>query len=220
VSAELSLHGTEPAPELPDGSTPKLTLIVGGGPDVGSWTLAAAGQALPPPNTSGPATGTARVWILPPIPAVTIPDNVVAFNPNMNQTTAQQMAHDLVLDLMIESEARRAHDNQLAQQGAEGDALTEFTDVIATDVSGGKSVTKTYSFDSVQLTLFLPKFSTQARRLIGVSLRGSTTLVTRDASGNLLSTVTQSYNKSWGMDLPNPGSPWVIGTDFTDLKPA
>jgi hypothetical protein len=160
------------------------------------------------------------VWILPPVPTVTIPDNVVAFDPAMNPTTAQQMAHDLVLDLMIESEARRAHDDQLARQGAEGDALTEFTDVIATDVSGGKSVTKTYTFDSVQLTLFLPKFSTQARRLIGVTLLGTTTLVTRDASGNVLSTVTQSYNKSWGMDLPNPGSPWVIGTDFTDLKPA
>src|SRR5690348_14232244 len=34
VSAELSLHSTEPAPELPDGSTPKLTLIVGSGPDI------------------------------------------------------------------------------------------------------------------------------------------------------------------------------------------
>jgi hypothetical protein len=216
----LSLHGTEPAPELPDGSTPRLTLVVGGGPDIGSWTVATAGQALPQPNTSGPAPGTARVWILPPVPAVTIPGNVVAFNPSMDQATAQQMAHDLVLDLMIESEARRAHDDQLARQGAEGDALTEFTDVIATDVSGGKTVTKTYSFDSVQLTLFLPKFSTQARRLIGVTLHGTTTLVTRDATGNVLSTVTQPYNKSWGMDLPNPGSPWVIGTDFSDLKPA
>src|SRR5437763_9539313 len=35
VSAELSLHGTEPAPELPDGTVPTLTLTVGSGPDLG-----------------------------------------------------------------------------------------------------------------------------------------------------------------------------------------
>src|SRR5436190_17306475 len=55
VSAELSLHGTEPAPELPDGTVPTLTLTVGSGPDLGSWTVNAAGSALPPPST-GPSS--------------------------------------------------------------------------------------------------------------------------------------------------------------------
>jgi hypothetical protein len=176
--------------------------------------------ALPPPGGTLPVSAKARVWILPPIPAVTIPDNVYAFNPSMNQATADQWAHDVVLDLMIESEARRAHDFQLATLGAIPDALSEFTDVITSDVAAGKSVTKTYAFDRIQLQLLLPKFSTQARRLIGVTLHGTTTLVTRDASGNVLSTVTQSYNKSWGVSLPNPGSTWVITTDYTDLTPA
>src|SRR5205085_12009040 len=37
LSAEASLHGPEPAPELPDGSTPKLSLTVGtGGQDIAS----------------------------------------------------------------------------------------------------------------------------------------------------------------------------------------
>lgn len=220
VSAELSLHATEPAPELPDGSTPRLALTVGSGPDVGTWTFDTAAAALPPPGAANPISSVARVWILPSVPSVSIPDNVYSFNPSMNQATADAWAHDLVLDLMIESEARRAHDFDLAKLGAIPDALTEFTDVISTDAAGGKSVTKTYAFDRIQLTLFLPKFNTQARRLIGVSLHGTTTLVTRDASGNVLSQVTQSYNKSWGMVLLNPGTPWVIGTDFTDLTPA
>ena len=220
VSAELSLHGTEPAPELPDGSTPKLALVVGSGPDIASWTFSTGGAALPPPGDTAPVSGKARVWVLPSIPSVSIPDNVYAFNPSMNQATADQWAHDVVLDLMIESEARRAHDLQLATQGAIPDALSEFTDVINADIAAGKSVTKTYAFDRIQLQLFLPKFSTQARRLIGVSLHGTTTLVTRDASGNVLSTVTQSYSKSWGVALPNPGSNWLISTDFTDLTPA
>jgi hypothetical protein len=220
VSAELSLHGTEPAPELPDGSTAKLTLVVGNGPDLGSWTLDAAGRALPPTSSNGPATASSRIWVLPAIPAVTVPDNVYAFDPSMTQATANRWVHDVVLDLMIESEARRAHDTQLAALGASADGLNEFTDVITTDVAAGVSVTKTYSFDRVKLTLFLPKLSTQARRLIGVSLHGTTTLVTRDASGNVRSQVVQPYDKSWGVAFQDTTSTFVITTDFTDLTPA
>ena len=219
VSAELSLHGTEPAPELPDGTVPTLTLTVGSGPDLASWTVNAAGSALPPPST-GPSSASARIWVLPSIPSASIPDNVRAFDQSMDQATADRWAHDLVLDLMIESEARRAHDLGLASQGAVPDALAEFTDVINADIAASKSVEKTYSFDRVQLQLFLPKFSSQARRLIGVTLHGTTTLITRDASGKVVSQLTQSYAKSWGLTLPNPGSPWVIGNDFTDLTPA
>ena len=220
VSAELSLHGTEPAPELPDGSTPRLTLIVGNGPDVGSWTANVAGAALPPASSTTPGTASGRVWILPPIPSVTVPDNVFAFDSSMNQATADRWAHDLVLDLMLESEARRAHDMTLAQQGATGDGLAEFTDVINGDIAANRSVTKTYTFDRVQLTLFLPKLNTQARRLIGVTLHGTTALVTRDASGNVLSQVTQAYNKSWGVGFSDATSTFVIINDFTDLSPA
>ena len=220
VSAELSLHGTEPAPELPDGSTPKLTMVVGNGPDIAAWTVGAAASALPPATSTTPGSASAQIWTLPSIPSASVPDNVVAFDSSMNQAKADQWAHDLVLDLMIESEARRAHDMQLAKVAAAGDALTEFTDVINADIGAGNSVQKTYAFDRVQLTLFLPKFTTQARRLIGVSLHGTTTLATRDGSGNVVSQVTQSYNKSWGLSLVNPGSPWIIINDFTDLTPA
>jgi len=147
---------------------------------------------------------------------------VTAFDPSMNQQTADQWAHDAVLDLIIESEARRAHDMKLAADGASDDGLTEFTDVITTDIAGGKFVEKRYSFDRVQLTLFLPKFSTQARRLIGVSLHGTTTLITRDASGKVLSQQTQSYSKSWGLGGAKGGglNNLVINNDFTDLVPA
>jgi hypothetical protein len=221
ASAELSLHSPEPAPELPDGSTPRLTLTIGTGPDVGSWAVSRAGLALPPGGpAAAPSSASAQVWVLPSLPSAGIPSNVLAFDSSMTQSTADRWAHDLVLDLMIESEARRAHDLKLATLGASGDALGEFTDVINTDIAAGTSIQKSYAFDSIQLQLFLPKFSTQARRLIGVSLHGTTTLTTRDASGNVLSRVTQSYAKSWGLALLNPGSNWVIINDFTDLTVA
>jgi hypothetical protein len=141
---------------------------------------------------------------------------VAAFDPSIDQTTATAWAHDLVLDLMIESEARRIHDLKLAEAGAIGDGLKEFTDVIRQDIAAGKFVQKTYSFDRVQLTLFLPKLSTQASRLVGVTLHGTQTLVTRDASGKVLSRTTQPYSKSWGLEgTPSPNH---IINDFSDLK--
>ena len=218
VSAQFSTHSPEPAPELPDGSTPKLALTLGSGPDVATWLSGSAGAALPPPNNSGPVSASARVWVLPPIPAVSISTNVIAFDPSMNAPTAKTWAHDVVLDLVIESEARRLHDLNLAENGAEGDALTEFTDVIKQDIAAGTVIQKSYSFDRVSLNLFLPKFSTQARRLIGVTLHGTTTLVTRDASGKVVSQQTQPYAKSWGVGVTKEGTTYqVISANFTDL---
>ena len=218
VSAQFSTHSPEPAPELPDGSTPKLALTLGSGPDVATWLSGSAGAALPPPNNSGPVSASARVWVLPPIPAVSISTNVIAFDPSMNAPTAKTWAHDVVLDLVIESEARRLHDLNLAEGGAEGDALTEFTDVIKQDIAAGTVIQKSYSFDRVSLNLFLPKFSTQARRLIGVTLHGTTTLVTRDGSGKVVSQQTQPYAKSWGVGVTKEGTTYqVISANFTDL---
>jgi hypothetical protein len=130
------------------------------------------------------------------------------------------MAHDVVLDLLIESEARRAHDLQLAATGASGDALKEFTDVINQDIGSGKIIEKTYSFDKVSLSLFLPKYSTQASRLIGVTLHGTSTLLTMDASGHVLSQTSTPYSKSWGLDGSLGGDHQNILNDYTDLTPA
>jgi len=218
LTAELSLHSTIPAPELPDGSRPTLALTIGkGDADIGSWVVRAGAAALPPAPNTEPGSAASRVWLLPPVPRASIPDNVKAFDPTIDQTTADTWARLTVLDLMIESEARRAHDLKLAALGADGDGLTEFTDVIKADIRASKSVLKTYSFDRVQLTLFLPKFSTQASRLVGVTLHGTTTLVTRDASGKILSQVTQPYAKSWGI-LVNSPDPSPIINDYTDLR--
>lgn len=219
VSADLSTHGPEPAAGLADGSTPTLGLTVGAGPDIGGWVSSSAGAALPPKGGSGPASASTRLWILPPIPTVTIAPNVVAFDKSAPQN-ADKWAHDVVLDLIIESEARRAHDLQLAESGATGDALKEFVDVIKDDLTSGKIIQKTYSFDKVSLNLYLPKFSTQASRLIGVTLTGTSTFVTRDASGTVISQSSTPYSKSWGLDNAAGVTHQLIINDFTDLAPA
>jgi hypothetical protein len=219
VAADLSTHSPEPAAGLADGSTPTLGLTVGAGPDIAGWVSSAAGAALPPPRNSGPVPASAKLWILPPIPTVTVASNVVAFDQSAPKN-ATKMAQDAVLDLIIESEARRAHDLQLAETGATSDGLKEFTDVIKEDIAGGKIIQKTYSFDKVSLNLFLPKFSSQASRLVGVTLTGTSTFITRDASGNVLSQTSTPYSKSWGLDTAAGVSHQVIINDYTDLSPA
>jgi len=219
VAADLSTHTPEPAAGLADGSTPTLALTVGAGPAIGSWVSSSAGAALPPPGNSGPAPASAQLWILPTIPTVTVASNVLAFDQSATRNAAK-MAHDAVLDLIIESEARRAHDLQLAESGAIGDGLKEFVDVIKDDISSGKIIQKTYSFDKVSLKLFLPKFSSQASRLVGVSLTGTSTFITRDASGNVLSQTSTPYSKSWGIDTAANVAHQVIINDYTELAPA
>jgi len=219
VAADLSTHSPEPAAGLADGTTPTLKLTVGAGPDVAGWVSTSAGIALPPLTNSGPVSASAQLWILPAIPTVTVASNVIAFDKSAPQN-ADKWAHDVVLDLIIESEARRGHDFNLAESGATGDALKEFTDVIKDDISGGKIIQKTYSFDKVSLNLYLPKFSSQASRLVGVTLTGTSTFTTRDASGNVISQTSTPYSKSWGLDTSANVNHQVIINDYTELSPA
>ena len=158
---------------------------------------------------------------MPSYPTVNVASNVASFDSSITQSTADTMAHDAVLDLIIESEARRTHDLKLAELGATGDGLKEFVDVVNTDIGAGNFVQKTYSFDSISIQLFLPKFATQAARLVGIELRGTATYTTRDASGNVVSRTSSSYDKTWGVNYDkssNANQPiWV---DYTGLAPA
>jgi hypothetical protein len=220
VASELSTHSPQPVAGLSDGTTPTIPLVVGTGPALAAWLDASARDALPPPGDSQPVAiaGSGRVWALPVVPQVAIPSNVSYFNTSMTQQFAQQMGHDAVLDLIIEAEARRAHDTKLAESGAIFDGLTEFTDVIKQDVAAGKFVLKAYKFDSATLNLFLPKFATQASRLVGITLNGTSTLITRDQSGHVLSQSTSAYTKSWSVGAIGPDGHMLIDQDYSDLR--
>jgi hypothetical protein len=208
VAADVATHSPVPVAGLTDGTTPTITLTVGSGPGVGRSLSNTAGSALPPASGVAPASASSRVWILPPIPAPSVAANVADFDPNLTPQVAAKMAHDAVLDLVIEAEARRAHDLSLAALGASADGLTEF-------------IQKTYSFASISIQLFLPKFATQGARLVGVHLQGTATLTTRDASGHALSQATTTYDKIWGLGGTKDGSGYaLIFVDYTGLAPA
>jgi hypothetical protein len=220
VASALSTHSPQPVAGLSDGTTPAIPLLVGAGQGPGSWVTAAAQDALPPPGDAQLVGGSAsaRVWVLPGVPQVAIPSNVSYFNSSMTQQVAAHMGHDAVLDLVIEAEARRSHDLKLAESGAAGDGLTEFVDVINQDAAGGKFVLKVYTFDSATLNLFLPKFSSQASRLVGLTLNGTATLITKDQSGRVLSQTTSAYSKSWSVGAIAPDGHFLIDQDYSDLR--
>ncbi len=221
VAADIATHSPVPVAGLTDGTTPTVTVKVGSGPGIGQSLSATAGAALPPPSGAAPASASSRVWILPPIPTPSVAANVTDFDPKLTPQVAATMAHDAVLDLIIESEARRAHDLKLAALGASDDGLKEFTDVINGDIAAGKIFQKTYSFASISIQLFLPKFATQGARLVGVHIQGTSTLIARSASGSVLSQTTTTYDKTWGLGAPPGGSSYqLISVDYTGLAPA
>jgi Na+-translocating ferredoxin:NAD+ oxidoreductase RnfD subunit len=223
IASDLATHGAQPAAGLADGSTPTVPLQVGSERDAPAGWISFYASAALPPMSLAPVSGSARVWVLPPIPTPSIASNVSSFNPSITPQVAAKMARDMVLDLIIESEARRSHDLKLAELGASDDALKEFVEVINDDIAAGVIIQKTYTFDQISITLWLPKFSSQAARLVGVTLRGTSTLTTRDANGNVVSQKTSPYAKSWGLGGSAPGSTYAVAAiDFTfqGLAPA
>ncbi|HXJ47941.1 MAG TPA: hypothetical protein VNF91_02115, partial [Candidatus Acidoferrum sp.] len=220
VASDLSTHSPQPVAGLSDGTTPAIPLLVSAGQGPGTCVSGEALDALPPPGNAQPVGGSAsaRVWVLPAVPQVGIPSNVSYFNSSMTPQLAARMGHDAVLDLVIEAEARRAHDLTLAESGAAGDGLTEFVDVINQDAANGKFVLKVYRFDSATLNLFLPKLSTQASRLVGLTLTGTATLITKDQSGRVLSQTTSAYSKSWSVGAIAPDGHLLIDQDYSDLR--
>jgi hypothetical protein len=220
VAADLSTHSPSPVAGLADGSTPTVILTVRSGPAIAGWVSTTAGAALPPAGNSVPGSASGRVWLLPPMPSVSIATNVTDFDGSITPAVAAKMAHDVVLDLIIESEARRSHDLKLAQSGASADGLAEFDGVTKQDVAAGTFVEKTYSFSQIKIQLFLPKFATQAARLVGVTVLGTATITTRNAAGNVISKANAPYNKTWGL-FGSPGDSYdPIGVDYTGLAPA
>jgi hypothetical protein len=220
VSADLATQGTDPAAGRTDGSTAALAPPRGAGPDPAGWLDGAAAAALPRPGQVVATAATARVWVLPALPPVAVDDKVTAFDRSITPGVAARMERETVLDLVIEAEARRAHDPALAATGASGDGLQPFLDATAEDAAAGQSVQTTYRFEKATLTLFLPRFSTQASRLVGVTLQGSMTVTTRDGDGRPLSRTTSAYARSWGLNAGPGEGHWVIVNDFTGLAPA
>ena len=83
ISSDIATHNPTPAAELSDGTLPTVTLTVGSGTDPGVWAISVGAVSLPTNTGLGPQSASSRVWILPKIPSVQIPDNVANFDPTI-----------------------------------------------------------------------------------------------------------------------------------------
>ena len=223
LSTALPARNPQLVAWLPGESTPTARhVLVGTGPGFGAVVVKAAIDSLPAPNqaSSAPLTAAASgyYWGIPKLGAVVIPANVSNFNPSLTQAVASAMAYNLGGDLNIEAEARHQLNPDLAATAASGDGLVPFTAAINSDRAGGHVVTTTYTFTRAELTLLLPKFSTQAARLIGIALIGTAHITTYDTAGHQLSKSDTPYAQSW--ELSKVGDRYLITNDYAGLTPA
>jgi hypothetical protein len=199
-----------------------VNATVGKGPGIAAAVSKAATDSLPAPNQASHAPLAAAasdyVWGAARLSGVDVPKNVTDFNPGLTPTMASAMAHNLAVDLVIEAEARHQQNADLAATVASGDGLAPFTTAINSDRAAGQVVTTSYTFNRGQLILLLPKFQTQASRLIGTTLVGTARITTYDTTGHQLSQRDTPYTQIW--ELTAIGSHYQITNDYTGLTPA
>jgi hypothetical protein len=223
LSTAIPAHNPQLVAWLPGETTATAAItpqvVVGPGPGVAAGLSQVALSALPaiPGSLPQPSAGSSYVWKTSPL-TIVIPKDVTDFDPNLTPSLALTRANNLVVDLNIEAEARRQRDPTLASTGASGDGLTPFTALISSDRAAGHVVSTTYSFNRANLVLLLPKFKTQAPRLVGTALVGFAHLSTYDGGGTLLSSQDVPYTQIWEL-TPN-GDRYLITNDYTGLTPA
>jgi hypothetical protein len=106
----------------------------------------------------------------------------------------------------------------LAGTAASGDGLIPFATAINSDRAAGHVVTTSYTFSRGELILLLPRYRTQASRLVGTTLIGTARITTYDGAGHLLSQVDMPYRQTW--ELTKAGDTYQITNDYTGLTPA
>jgi hypothetical protein len=223
LSTALPARNPQLVAWLPGESTPTPRhVLLGGGPGFAAVLTRAALDSLPAPNQASSAplarAATGYYWGIPKLGAVVIPVNVGNFNPSLTPAVASAMAYNLAGDLYVEAEARHQLNPDLAATAASGDGLTPFTATIDSDRAAGHVVTTTYTFSRAELTLLLPKFATQASRLIGTALIGTAHVTTYDTAGNQLSQKDTPYTQIW--ELTKVGDRYLVTNDYTGLAPA
>ena len=205
-----------------ESATAPTRLQVGTGPGFATALTKAALDSLPASGQTSKAPVAAAasdyVWGIPKLTAIVIPPSVAAYDPGLTPTVGSAMAYNLAGDLNVEAEARRELNTTLASTAASGDGLAPFTAAINSDRAAGQVVTTVYTFNRAELVLLLPKFKTQAPRLVGTSLIGTARETTYDSAGHQLSEKDSPYTQVW--ELTRIGDGYLITNDYTGLTPA
>lgn len=121
-----------------------------------------------------------------PLPTITVPAETTGADGSINAATAPQMARDLLADLIIEAEAIRTGDADLAASATTAERLAETRSAI--DSGGGTVVS--YDFDTFEVILHRNLAATQAAPRVGIVARGTMTVEQSDDPATPPGTVT------------------------------
>ena len=123
-------------------------------------------------------------------PEITVDQDVLDWNHEITGEGAQEIVLTLVENLYIEREALLRGDSELLTAVDHGDRLGQMLARLNDVESTGALRVERVDIDEVHMTLIVP-FGSQSGLSLGLESRGTVTVETYDASGELIDTTTQ-----------------------------
>ncbi|MFM9136810.1 MAG: hypothetical protein ACKOQZ_01430 [Actinomycetota bacterium] len=198
--------------------TRSITLVIGAVILVGGLsTLGRSAQGLlasEPENLAGrmatsldPAT----------FPDITVDDEVINWNHEINVDGARAIVLTLAENLALESQAIAEGDESLLVAVDHGDRLDAMRAKLRESVTLGMSTVTTYDIDSVRVTLLVP-FGRQDGLSLGMVSRGTKVTEVRDRAGVVVSTSSAPFETMWAMRRAT-GSRWLNVAELPVPRP-
>jgi Na+-translocating ferredoxin:NAD+ oxidoreductase RnfD subunit len=121
------------------------------------------------------------------LPPVTVGQDVADFDPSLAGAGINEVLITLAQNLAIENEAMLHADRSLLAVADHGDRLAEMDQRLLAAQANGQVMLSTYHFDSGTVSLLIP-FGKQDGFSLGVRMRGTQVVQTRDATGAVIGT--------------------------------
>ena len=141
-------------------------------------------------------------------PSITVDREVTDWNHEIDAKGARAVVLALAENLALEKQAVLEHDGLLPAATAHGDRLDALREQVRNAEESGTSVTRSYSIDTVKVTLLVP-FGRQDGLSLGMVSRGTVTTETRDASGSVVSSASAPFETMWAVRRAT-GARWLI----------
>lgn len=138
------------------------------------------------------------------LPSISVARDVVDWNHEITGAGAQQIVLTLAENLQLERLALQRGDLETLEAVDHGDRLDEMRRRIQDAAAGGTRTVEQYQIDDVHITLVVP-FGRQSGLSLGLEARGTVTVETYDADGDLRSRSAASFATSFVMGRPTGG---------------
>lgn len=172
-------------------------IVVAGTPARGLLTPSSVEALSRPPGAIDPST----------LPTITVHSDVTDFDSTLTATGLGPVVVTLGQNLELENRALRTGDEALLPQVDHGDRLVEMQRALADARATGRTTVVHYRFDTIDASLVVP-FGAQTGLSLGLHGRGSATRETYDASGTLVSTSTEPFDRVFAVRRAT-GARWL-----------